>query len=417
MYVVPHKSSLHITGIGDEIAALTNLPWEIPLEQWPEDPSLAAQRGISRHIVRLVRSGSAVNSEIYAVKETVPEFANREYEALKELGLRGAPSVAQVAVVDGRKSDGGEELPTAIVTRFLPFSLPYRVILSGDITQHEINNMANALAYLLVRLHLLGFWWGDCSLSNALFRRDAEGFAAYLVDAETGEFQKRLSDGQRDHDLDIARFNVAAELEDLKLSGVLFPGMDPIRASDSVISRYRRIWKALSEPQVLPVGDRHAVERAMRSLQDLGFAVEEVDIKVQGESNTLTFTPKLVAPGYHSARLKELMGLEAEELQAKRILASFDRFRSREMSRTPDRLEAAQRWRSEVFEDVISRVPINLRGRIEDAQLFHEVLEHRWYLGERAGYDVGLISAAEDYITKVLPTRLDSGGPVPDSAR
>jgi len=72
----------------------------------------------------------------------------------------------------------------------LPYSLPYRVLLSGSVTAHDINTMANALSLLLVRLHLLGFWWGDCSLSNTLFRRDAEGFAAYLVDAETGEFQK-----------------------------------------------------------------------------------------------------------------------------------------------------------------------------------------------------------------------------------
>ena len=319
--------------------------------------------------------------------------------------------MAQIAVVDGRQAHSGEELPCAIITRFLPYSLPYRVILSGTVTAHEITNMANALAYLLVRLHLLGFWWGDCSLSNALFRRDAEGFAAYLVDAETGEFQKRLSDGQREHDLDIARFNVAAELEDLRLSGVLFPGMDPVRASDSVINRYRRIWKTLSEPQILPANDRHAVERAMRSLQDLGFAVEEVDLQIQGDTGTLRFTPKLVAPSYHSQRLKELMGLETEELQAKRILASFDRFRSREISRTPDLHQAAQRWRGEVFEKVIGTVPPELRGRIEDAQLFHEVLEHRWYLGEKAGRDIGLDLATAQYITDVLPHRLDSGAP------
>ena len=405
----PHKSQLRITGIGEEIATLSNLPWEKPLEEWPEDPSLAAQRGISRHIVRLVRSTPDPDSEIYAVKETVPEFAHREYEALRELGHRGAPSVAQVAVVDGRTAHDGSELPCAIVTRFLPYSLPYRVLLSGTVTQHEVFNMANALAYLLVRLHLLGFWWGDCSLSNALFRRDAEGFVAYLVDAETGEFQKKLSNGQREHDLDIVRFNVAAELEDLKLSGVLFPGMDPVRASESIIKRYRRIWSALSEPQLLPASDRHAVEKAMRSLQDLGFAVEEVDLQVQGETGTLKFTPKLVAPNYHSQRLKELMGLEVEELQAKRILASFDRFRSREIAKTPDKNEAAQRWLNEVFLKVVNSVPESMQGRIEDAQFFHEVLEHRWYLGEKVGYDVGLERATEDYIAEVLPYRSDSG--------
>ena len=402
---------LHIKGLGEEISALYNLPWHTPLEQWPEDETLTAQRGISRHIVRLVRSTPDPASEIYAVKETVEEFAVREYEALRELSLRGAPAVSQVAIVTNRYSQNGEELPCAIVTRFLPYSLPYRVILSGQITQHEITNMANALAYLLVRLHLLGFWWGDCSLSNTLFRRDAEGFAAYLVDAETGEFQKKLSDGQREHDLELARFNVAAELEDLKIAGVLFPAMDPIRASESVITRYRKIWKSLSEPQILPAGDRHAVERAMRSLQDIGFAVEEVDIQLAGDKSTVTFIPKLVAPNYHSQRLIELMGLETEELQAKRILASFDRFRSREIEKTPKKEEAAKRWLDEVFYKVINAVPTAMRGRVEDAQLFHEVLEHRWYLGEKAGRDLGLEFATNDYISKVLPERMDSGAP------
>lgn len=409
--MVAEKSQLHITGLGDEISALSNLPWDQPLELWPEDPSLTAQRGISRHIVRLVRSTPDPDSEIYAVKETVKEFATREYEALRELGLRGAPSVSQIAIVEGRYSTSGEELPCAIVTRFLPFSLPYRVVLSGEVTQHQITNMANALAYLLVRLHLLGFWWGDCSLSNTLFRRDADVFAAYLVDAETGEFQKRLSDGQREHDLEIARFNVAAELEDLKIAGVLFPAMDPIRASESVITRYRKIWKALSEPQVLPANDRRAVEGAMRALQDIGFAVEEVDIQLAGDKSTLTYRPKLVAPNYHSQRLKDLMGLDTEEFQAKRILASFDRFRTREITKTPDISKAAERWLQEVFYKVVRSVPVELQGRVEDAQLFHEVLEHRWYLGEKAGHDLGLDVATADYITSVLPTRMDSGAP------
>jgi len=409
--VAATDKQLHIKGLGEEISALYNLPWHTPLEQWPEDETLAAQRGISRHIVRLVRSTPDPASEIYAVKETVEEFAVREYEALRELSLRGAPAVAQVAIVTNRYSQNGEELPCAIVTRFLPYSLPYRVILSGQITQHEITNMANALAYLLVRLHLLGFWWGDCSLSNTLFRRDAEGFAAYLVDAETGEFQKKLSDGQREHDLELARFNVAAELEDLKIAGVLFPAMDPIRASESVITRYRKIWKSLSEPQILPAGDRHAVERAMRSLQDIGFAVEEVDIQLAGDKSTVTFIPKLVAPNYHSQRLIELMGLETEELQAKRILASFDRYRSREIEKTPKKEEAAKRWLDEVFYKVVNAVPAAMRGRVEDAQLFHEVLEHRWYLGEKAGRDLGLEFATNDYISEVLPERMDSGAP------
>ena len=401
--------ALRITGIGEEIASVTGLPWHLPLEDWPEDPALAEKRGISRHVVRLVRATNAEDSQVYAVKETVSEFANREYKILRELSHLNAPCVEQVAVVEGRTDVNGEELPCAIVTRFLPYSLPYRILLSGSVTGHDITTMASALALLIVRLHLLGFWWGDCSLSNTLFRRDAEGFAAYLVDAETGEFQRSLSDGQREHDLDIAMFNVAAELEDLSLSGVLYPGMDPVRAAEAVIRRYRRIWTALKERQLLDPKDRHAVERAMRTLHDLGFAVEEVAITIDGDTQMLSFQPKLVAAGYHTARLRELMGLETEELQAKRLLASFDRYRAREEKTGASDTEMAKTWFLEVFEPVINRVPESMRGRVEHAQMFHEILENRWYLSEAKGVDVGLEFATDNYVEFILPYRRDSG--------
>lgn len=401
--------TLRITGFGEEIAAISGLPWNQPLEEWPEDPALAEKRGISRHVVRLIRVTDEADSEIYAVKETVSEFANREYAALRELRRLQAPSVDPIAVVEGRKDINGEELPCVLATRFLPYSLPYRVVLSGALSPHDILNMANALALLLVRLHLLGFWWGDCSLSNTLFRRDAEGFAAYLVDAETGEFQKTLSDGQREHDLDIAHFNVAAELEDLALSGVLYPGMDPVRASDTVMKRYRRLWAALRDPQSLDPTDRRAVERAMRQLHDLGFAVEEVSIAIDGDNKVLKFQPKLVAAGYHTNRLRELMGLETEELQAKRILASFDRYRARESNLSTNVNEVAFKWLTEIFNPIVNSVPAEHLGRVEPAQLFHEVLEQRWYLSEAAGHDVGLDLACKTYISEVLPYRRDSG--------
>jgi hypothetical protein len=404
--------ALRITGLGEEIAAVTGLPWNVSLEEWPEDPLLAEKRGISRHIVRLVRSTDDPDSEVYAVKETVSEFANREYKILRELTHLNAPNVQSIAVIEGRTNNSGEELPCALVTRFLPDSLPYRVVLSDQtVTAEDVTLMANALALLLVRLHLLGFWWGDCSLSNTLFRRDAEGYAAYLVDAETGEFQKSLTDGQREHDLEIAHFNVAAELEDLQLSGVLYPGLDPIRASSALIKRYHRLWGALKDRQVLDPKDRHAVERAMRQLHDLGFAVEEVSVVVQESDGAekLIFQPKLVAAGYHKNRLRELMGLDTEELQAKRLLASFDRYRGREKAPKPPIAESAKRWLDEVFRPTVNQIPPELQGRIELAQFFHEVLEHRWYLSEKAGHDVGLEFAAKTYVAEVLPYRRDSG--------
>ena len=403
-------SELKITGTGGDIFALYNMDWQKPLEDWAEDPHLTDMRGISRHIVRLVRVGPT-DDDVFAVKETVTEFANREYTVLRELAQRQAPTVEAAAVVEGRLDVRGNELAPALVTRYLPYSLPYRVILSRSVTEHDVNQMASALALLLVRLHLLGFWWGDCSLSNTLFRRDATEYVAYLVDAETGEFHDRLTDGQREHDLEIAHFNVAAELEDIISSGVKLPGVDPIRSSEAVIRRYRRLWAMLREPQILDPNDRHAVERAMRNLQDLGFAVEEVEIALDGEKGVLKFSPKLVAAGYHTNRLKEILGIDAEEFQAKRLLASFDRFRARQKPPKSE-IESARIWLTDVYQYVASLIPDDLRGRVEPAQMFHEILEHRLYLGEKNGIDLGLENATYDYIANILPNRTDSGSTV-----
>ncbi len=402
---ISQVSELKITGLAEEMSALARLPWEQPLENWPEDPTLTDMRGISRHIVRLIKPDPKNSEFVYAIKETVPEFANREYGILRELINRQAPTVEPVAVIEGRRDKEGERLPAMLVTKYLPYSLPYRIILGNQMTPHEITNMANALAFLLVRLHLLGFWWGDCSLSNTLFRQDADQYAAYLVDAETGEFQEKLSNGQREHDLEIAHFNVAAELEDLIEAGVLHPSVNSVRSSDGVIKRYRRLWKALNEPQILDPSDRHAVEKAMRELQDLGFAVEEVEVSINGDKGELKFSPKLVAAGYHQKRLYEILGLQAEELQAKRLLASFDRYRGRESVPKPPIHDSARRWLRDVYHHVIEQVPNELQGRVEPSQLFHEILEHRWYLGEQIGKDIGLDNATKDYIEKILPTK------------
>jgi hypothetical protein len=187
--------------------------------------------------------------------------------------------------------------------------------------------------------------------------------------------------------------------------------MDPIRASSALIKRYHRLWGALKDRQVLDPKDRHAVERAMRQLHDLGFAVEEVSVVVQESDGAekLIFQPKLVAAGYHKNRLRELMGLETEELQAKRLLASFDRYRGREKAPKAPVADSAKRWLNEVFRPTVDLIPPHLAGRIELAQFFHEVLEHRWYLSEKAGHDVGLEFAAKSYVAEVLPYRRDSG--------
>jgi Lipopolysaccharide kinase (Kdo/WaaP) family len=163
-----------------------DLPWAIPLAEWDSTRLVDVVRGISRHVVRFVHYDGA----IFALKEINPRLARKEYRLLRDLAEHAVPVVEAVGVV----SDRPDGLDAILVTRHLDFSLPYRTLFSGHGVPNLRERLLDALAELLVRLHVAGFFWGDCSLSNALFRRDAGALSAYLVDAETGEMHPTLCD-------------------------------------------------------------------------------------------------------------------------------------------------------------------------------------------------------------------------------
>ena len=292
-----------------------------------------------------------------------------------------------------------------MITRVLEFSLPYRLILGRKRLPAPEPSILDALAELLVRLHLAGFFWGDCSLSNALFRRDAGALSAYLVDAETGELHERLSDGQRSHDLDIAEENLAGELHDLAAEVGREVVEDPWAFAADVRRRYEQLWDELTRDEVFAPGESKRLDERLRRLNELGFDVEEVELVSSGSEVRLRLHSKVVEPGHHRRRLLHLTGLDAEENQARRLLSDITAYRA-ELERSGaapvSDAAAAGRWLSEVFEPAIAAVPPELRGKRAAAELYHELLEHRWFLSERAGRDVGLAPATADYVDQIL---------------
>lgn len=391
-----------MTGSPEE-PELAFLPWATPLEEWSEDLVVALPRGISRHIVRFVR----INGVVYAVKEVEQHFAKREYELLFDLQRRGLPTVEPVAVILDRCDATGEPLPAALITRHLEFSLPYRALFSSSLRQETAGRLLDALAVLLVQLHLSGFSWNDCSLSNTLFRRDAGAFAAYLVDAETGEIHPALSKGQRDYDLETAATNVAGELMDLQAGGRLQDGIDPIVTGVSLRTRYDALWEEVTGPLVISREDRYLLDARVRRLNSLGFDVAELTVRTEGDGEHITVTPKVVDSGHHSRRLIRLTGLDVEENQARRLLNDLDSFRVKVGLGREDEEIAAHRWVTERFEMVMAEVPASLRGKLEPAQIFHEVLEHRWFMSEDAGCSVPFEDATADYVTTILARKPD----------
>jgi tRNA A-37 threonylcarbamoyl transferase component Bud32 len=380
--------------------ALLDLPWSIPLEEWPADQLVALPQGISRHIVRFVR----LNETVYALKETRERIAEKEYDLLRALERIDFPAVEAVAIVTDREAEsGGEPLETVLITRHLQFSLPYRALFSHVLRPETMNRLLDALAALIVRMHLTGFSWGDCSLSNTLFRRDAGAFAAYLVDAETGNLYPKLSEGQRSEDIEILRLNIFGECLDLQAAELLHESIDPESVVDDIVARYERLWHEVTYEQEVRRDARHDIEGRIRRLNDMGFDVAEVAMSTVDGGYRVR--PKVVDAGYHTRRLLRLTGLDAEENQARQLLNDLDAYRAE--SDLTDEQQAAHRWLTEVFEPVVRAVPVNLRSKLEPQEIFSQIIQHKWLLSEQAGRDVGMAPAVQSYLTDVLAHKPD----------
>src|SRR3954469_19730544 len=334
------------------------LPWDLPLEEWPAEYLVPLQRGLSRHVVRFVR----VSRHTCAVKETDELVARREYHLLRDLGRLALPAVVPQAVVTGRK-DGhtGDWLESAVVTRFLRYSLPYRTLFARGLRADSLPALIDALVVLLVRLHLAGFFWGDVSLSNALFRRSAGEFAAYLVDAKTGELHDELSRQQREHDLELGRTNVYGELLDLQAGDLLEQDIDPVDVVDMLAERYVALWHALTDAAEFGADEIWRIDAWVESLNELGFDVAEMEVVQEAGDSRVRVQPRVVEAGHHSRELRTLTGLDVEDAQARRVLNDIARYGAH-LGLQEKREVAANRWLTEIYEPLVAMVPRQLRG-------------------------------------------------------
>jgi hypothetical protein len=132
----------------------------------------------------------------------------------------------------------------------------------------------------------------------------------------------------------------------------------------------------------------------------------------------LRFDPQVVDAGHHQRRLFELTGLRVQANQARALLSDLWRYKAKWEDGVghaiPDDL-AARRWLDEKFYATVGSLPAELRFKLPDAELFHEINEHRWLLSEATGSDVGRAAAVDDYVKTVLrdlpDTRVDLSGP------
>jgi len=373
-----------------------DLPWEVPLVDWDDERLVKMAHGISRHVVRFVRFGERV----YALKATGIVAAHHEYRVLRDMRDDHLPVVDPVGVVSDTPGAGD----AVLITRYLDFSLPYWYLLGrGD--QSLADRLMDAAVVLLVRLHLEGVFWGDCSLSNILWRRDAGAMMAYLVDAETTERHAHIGDRMRAYDLDIAVENIAGGLLELQASGRITDEIEPLTIALSLQDRYEKLWSELTRVEEFDLDERWRIEQRVRRINDLGFDVDELSINRDGR--TLSVQPVLIEEGHHVRDLRRRTGLEVQENQARRLLTDIDQYRAwleREEQRSIPRAVATARWLAEVYEPIVQAIPKDLRSHLEPAEVFHQFLEHRYLMAEREGREVSNDEAIDDYVAGVLAT-------------
>jgi len=385
-----------------------DLPWEVPLAEWEGRTARLERmpRGESRHVVAFVD----YDGRVYALKAMQPGHAEREYHLLRQMEERELPAVTPVGHLEAETSGGPVSV---LITRYLAHSLPYHMLFStpqpavpptvpgpSDAERHR-ERLLDALASLLVQLHIGGVFWGDCSLFNTLFLRDAGTLQAVLVDAETSEVQTTLSDALRAAHIDLMEENVAGGLLDLIAVGVLDADYPAFETAAEVRRRYGALWSEVRRVETIDARERWRIGERVRALNALGFSVGEIAL-ARDDSDREHFTVRVAVTdrSHHRRLLHALTGLETQEHQARTLSNEITELRatmSQERNRSASLGAAAFRWLEERYRPLAARLR-EVDPNMSAAELYCDILEYKWLVSEREQRDVGHEAALAGYL-------------------
>jgi hypothetical protein len=375
------------------------LPWERPLEQWDSPRLIELPKGISRHTVRFL----AYDQGIYVVKELPVAAARRDYDVLRALQrTEYLLAVPPVGLVEQRDSDPTSEPSAALITRYVEFSFSYRELLQGVGFGARRNQMLDAFAGLLVELHVAGCFWGDCSLSNVLYRYDAEAVDTIMVDGETAFLREQLSDGQREEDLSIMIENVAGGMADIAAMQGLDIDAADLWLGEDIAVRYRNLWSELSRPEIIGPDERYKITERIRRINELGFDVKEMDLVPTSGGDRLALSVRLGGRNHHANRLKALTGLDVSEWQARQILSDLHYYQARQPDGRVSKSVTAVQWRVQQFEPILARLR-SVEGVSDPVQAYCDMLHYRYLKSTDAGYDVGTEIALDRWLADGRP--------------
>jgi hypothetical protein len=374
----------------------TDLPWSTYLSGWRGICARLEEvnQGVSRHPVVFVN----YDGTLYGLKELPPDVAEREFNALQTLASLRLPAVVPVGFAIPSVPD---DKTSVLITQFLDNSIPYRsLFMSPGLTRYR-ESLLDAIANLLVQLHVSGVYWGDCSLSNTLYRRDANTLQAYLVDAETTEFMTPLIPALRYQDLEIMEEIVNGELIDLHDADV---GRFPIHNTVGLIKqKYQRLWREVNQEGTIGLNENYRIQERVRALNGLGYSVGNISFSPSASGEQIHFRIIVTDRSFHRNQLFNLTGLQAEEMQARLMMNEILELRatlSRRNNRSTPTSVAAYNWLENYYNPTIAQLKPMLHSQMDAPELYCQVLEHKWFLSEQAQHDIGHQAAVSDYIRR-----------------
>lgn len=378
----------------------TDLPWHLPLNEWSGrcDRIEEVTKGPSRHPVLFVN----YSGQVFAVKELPVGLAEQEYQMLLKMSEARIPAVTPIGFVRRKVASTPDSI---LITRYLDYSIPFRTLFMSSRLVRYRDHLLDALAGLLVQIHLGDMFWGDCSLANTLFRRDAGALRAYLVDAETAEYYPNdIPALMRHQDLETMEENVNGELSDLNAEGYL-SGEIPFSDVGSYIRlRYQLLWEEITRENIINPQESYRIQERIRALNDLGFTVGDVELFQTADGNQLRLRAMVSDRNFHHDQLFNLTGIDAEEKQAQKMMNEIQELKAtlaQQTNRSTSLSAAAFFWQQKIYEPTIQKLMPSVKPDIGEAELYCQVLEHKWYLSEKAQRDVGHEYATEDYLKNI----------------
>jgi hypothetical protein len=378
---------------------LLDLPWEISVNDWSTQLLVEMPTGIHRHAVVFVERAG----DVFAIKELPTVLARNEYRVLDALSGVTSRAAEPVGLVERNWLDPKEEASAAVITRYVRHAFPYRRLVDGGGFGVRRNQLIDAIAGLLVELHLAGCYWGDCSLSNVLYRFDAGGIEAIMIDAETSRVYDKISDGERLEDIEIMKENLAGDMADIAaMSGVDIDEADLALGSD-VESRYSALWDELFAELVITRNEGYRIRQLVGRLNDLGFFVGDIDLEPADGGEVVRIRVSVGGRTFNSDRLREMTGIDASENQAKVILGDVSYFLAKNGFATGDRRTMGVfRWLIESFDPIVSRIREVWQGD-DPVQGYCDFLAHRMRLAEAGQSDVENEAAFESWVAAGFP--------------